>query len=69
MKGHLYISVTNATLGRPQKNFLTTKLGSDHGFGLRRIDQLVAKYGGYVNRQTEEGIFATEIAIPFVLKI
>ena len=67
MKGQLYVSVSNAALGRPQKGFLTTKIGADHGFGIRRIDQLVAKYGGYVNRQAEEGVFATEITLPFVL--
>lgn len=67
MKGQLYISVTNAALGRPQKGFITTKTGADHGFGIRRMDQLIAKYGGYVNRQAEEGVFATEIALPFVL--
>lgn len=67
MKGQLYISVTNSSPGRPKKGFLTTKLGADHGFGIRRIDQLVSKYSGYVNRQSEEGVFATEIALPFVL--
>ena len=67
MKGQLYISVTNSALGRPKNGFLTTKIDADHGFGIRRIDQLVAKYGGYVNRQAEEGVFATEIALPFVL--
>ena len=68
MKGQLYLSVTNSTLGKPKKGFLTTKAGNDHGFGIRRIDQLVSKYGGYVNRKAEEGVFATEVTLPFVLK-
>ena len=35
-----------------------------HGFGLFRIDRIAKKYNGYVNRQYEEGIFATELMIP-----
>ena len=35
-----------------------------HGYGLFRIDRVAKKYGGYVNRQNEEGIFATEFMIP-----
>ena len=29
-----------------------------------RIDRLAEKYGGYVNRQSEEGAFATEVMLP-----
>lgn len=65
MKGQLYISVSNASAVKPQKGFLTTKAEGGHGFGIRRIDQLVSKYGGYVNRQAEEGVFACEISLPF----
>ena len=43
--------------------YITTKDGS-HGFGLLRIDRVVKKYGGYLNRQHEEGVFATEIMLP-----
>lgn len=68
MKGQLYISVTNATLGIISKSFLSSKRGNNHGFGLKRVDQLVEKYGGFVNRQVEEGVFATEVALPFVLE-
>ena len=28
------------------------------------IDRLAEKYGGYVNRQSEEGAFATEVMLP-----
>lgn len=66
MKGQLYISVTNSSLGLIPKTFLSSKRAANHGFGLKRVDQLVAKYGGFVNRQVEEGVFATEIALPFV---
>lgn len=43
--------------------FLTHKQGM-HGFGLIRIDQTVKKYGGYINRKQEEGVFVTEILLP-----
>lgn len=68
IKKQLYISVTNSMAGSAKKSgerFLTQKQGH-HGFGLIRIDSIVKKYGGYLNRQTEEGIFATEITLPLV---
>jgi len=66
-KSMLYISVTNAIDSRPKKRgqgYLSTKKSPSHGFGLSRIDRIAAKYGGFVNRQTEEGAFATEITLP-----
>ena len=66
MKGQLYISVSNACVGvkRSGKAFLTTK--ESGGFGLLRIDSIVEKHGGYVNRQHEEGVFATEVMLPLL---
>lgn len=68
IKKQLYISVTNSMVGGTQKkgmSFLTNKPGN-HGFGLLRIDSIVAKYNGYLNRQTENGVFATEVTLPLV---
>lgn len=65
-KGQFYISVSNAAGLDTKKlgaRYLSTKSGY-HGFGLMRIDRVVQKYGGYVNRQNEEGVFATEIMMP-----
>lgn len=67
MKGQLYIYVMNALSGTPKrfgKIYLTAKDGSKHGFGLLRIDRVVEKYHGYLERQHEEGVFATEILLP-----
>lgn len=67
MKEQLYISVTNSYGGKIKKinkEYITTKLGINHGFGLKRIDSIVNKYNGFVNRQNEEGVFATEIILP-----
>lgn len=66
MKGQLYISVSNACVGKPKKGFLVSKKSGDHGLGLYRIHHLTSKYGGYVNQQMEEGVFATEVTLPFV---
>lgn len=66
VKKQLYISVTNSMKGRAYKTgstFLSSKQGS-HGFGLVRIDSIVSKYHGYLNRQTENGLFATEVMLP-----
>ena len=65
LKGQLYLSVQNsAGKVRKKKNtYLSTKEG-EHGYGLFRIDRVAKRYGGYVNRQNEEGVFATEIMVP-----
>ena len=65
-KKQLYLSVTNATAETVRKidaAYISTKRGN-HGHGLKRIDRVVEKYGGYVNRQNEPGVFATEILLP-----
>ena len=63
----LYISFTNFTAeGKREKvggRFRTTK-GEGHGFGLVRIDDIVARYDGYISRNSEEGAFTTEILLP-----
>ena len=67
LKGQLYLSVSNSSGGevrRSGRTYLSTKGEPSHGFGLVRIDRIVEKYGGYVNRQNEEGVFATEVLLP-----
>lgn len=65
LKGQLYLSVQNSAgkIRKEKDSYLSTKEG-EHGYGLFRIDRIVKKYGGYVNRQNEEGVFATEILMP-----
>lgn len=65
IKGQFYLSVQNSSpsVKRDRDIYRTTKTGA-HGFGLLRIDRIAKKYGGYVNRQYEEGIFATELMVP-----
>ena len=68
IKKQLYISVTNSMQGKARRKgerFLSDKQGS-HGFGLLRMDEIVAKHGGYINRQTEDGVFATEVMLPLI---
>lgn len=64
-KGQFYLSVQNSSpsIQHDKGIFRTTKAGT-HGFGLFRIDRIAKKYGGYVNRQYEEGVFATELLLP-----
>ena len=66
LKRQLYINVTNSSgeMRRVGRNYASTKGLPGHGFGLIRIDHIAAKYGGSVNRQSEEGVFATEVLIP-----
>lgn len=65
-KEQLYISVTNSTnevIRKLDKEFISNKRGN-HGHGLKRIDNIVEKYGGFINRKNEPGAFATEIMLP-----
>lgn len=68
VKKQLYIAITNSMDGRVKKagmKYLSSK-GGIHGFGLLRIDGIVRKYGGFINRQNEEGVFATEVMLPII---
>lgn len=67
MKGQLYIYVLNATAGklkRVGRIYETLKDSRHHGFGLMRIDKVVERYHGYLDRADEEGVFATEVLLP-----
>lgn len=66
-KEQLYISVQNSNGGKIKKigkTYYTTKESNSHGFGIIRVDNIVNKYNGYINRQNEEGVFATEVMLP-----
>jgi len=66
VKKHFYIAVTNSMQGKARKNglqYVSSKEGL-HGFGLLRIDSIVSKYHGFINRQDENGVFATEVMLP-----
>lgn len=66
MKQQFYVSVSNATneiVRRLDRDYITKKRGN-HGNGLYRIQVIVEKYDGYINRQNEPGVFATEIMLP-----
>lgn len=74
VKKQFYVSVTNSMKGKAKKSglksgieYLSEKSGV-HGFGLLRIDRIAAKYGGFINRQNEEGVFATEVMLPLIKK-
>lgn len=61
-----YISVTNSTSESVKKfdyEYITGKRGN-HGHGLLRIDKVVDKYNGYINRKNEPGVFVTEVMFP-----
>lgn len=66
-KKQFYISITNATAKTKRVTTYATGKGGEHGFGLYRIDTIVKKHGGYLNRKNEPGVFATEVLLPFVI--
>ncbi len=67
LKKQLYISVMNSVGGELKKEgkiYISTKNSGSHGFGLMRVDKIAEKNSGYVNRQNEPGVFATEVMLP-----
>lgn len=66
---HLYMSFTNAAGKKQMKvgNIFASTKGADHGFGLSRVDALVAQYGGYLTRASEDGGYTTEVILPINL--
>ncbi len=50
-----------------KKIWLTTKKDTlRHGFGLKNIDRIVAEYGGYCERELNDGKFVCQIRIPIM---
>lgn len=70
LKDQFYLSVQNSAgkVRRVRGIYFSTKqaagVDGQHGYGLFRIDRVAKRYGGYVNRQNEEGVFATEFTVP-----
>jgi len=65
-KQQLYISVTNSTneiIRKLDDEYITTKRGN-HGHGLKRINNIVNKYDGFINRQNEPKVFVSEVLLP-----
>lgn len=69
VKEQFYLSVQNAAgeIKRTSDGYLSMKRGGrNYGYGIFRIDRITQKYGGCVNRQNEEGVFATELLFPLI---
>ena len=67
LQGQLYLYVINTAaenLRRQGGSYLPTKSAREHGYGLMRMDRVVEKYHGYLDRQDEKGVFATEVLLP-----
>ncbi|NVO88230.1 sensor histidine kinase [Lactobacillus rhamnosus] len=65
VKQQFYISVTNTRPADQVIDYQYASTKSDkRGLRIRRVNKLVAKYDGMINRQYEASVFVTEIAIP-----
>ncbi|MCK4551973.1 MAG: GHKL domain-containing protein [Tenericutes bacterium] len=66
LKKQLYITVSNSTneiIRKLDAEYISTKRGN-HGHGLKRINNIIDKYDGYINRQNEPAVFVTEVLLP-----
>ena len=61
----LYLSITNST-AESKKRKIGSRFASSRGsgFGLARIDNIVERHSGYISRNSEDGVFTTEILLP-----
>lgn len=57
------IRIRTGQAGKIRNHYVSEKNDKEHGLGLGRVDSIVEKYKGFVNRQNEEGVFATEILL------
>lgn len=62
----LYLAITNAAGKKQTKRggLFGSSKGTDHGFGLTRVENIVKKYGGLFAADSEDGGFTAEILIP-----
>ena len=63
----LYLAFTNAAgkkQQRQQGGLFPSSKGTEHGFGLGRVESIVKKYGGQFFADSEDGGFTAEILIP-----
>ena len=60
----LFLQRTKAKITKKLGGRFATTKGSGHGFGLKRIDEIVERHGGWVDRNSEDGAFTTEILLP-----
>jgi len=66
-KKMLYIKISNSSNGEyiyDNGNLISTKKESNHGFGCKKIYQIVEELGGFCNFEPQENSFATTIIIP-----
>lgn len=66
----LYMVFTNTAPGAKLSKvggIFPSRKGENHGFGLMRVDKTVEKYGGFIDRGSEDGAFTTEILLPVEL--
>lgn len=49
---------------KPDHSFLSSKCGSNHGIGMKRIRDIVSEYGGIVQFTQENNIFSVHVMIP-----
>lgn len=67
MKGKmLYFSMINAAGEKQKKHsslFLTGKRGL-HGFGLKRVENIIESHGGWCKYNSEDGAFTSEFLVP-----
>ncbi len=66
LKEQLYLSVSNShdiKMRKDGNRYRSTK-APDRGLGTLSIDSIAARYHGYVNRQSDESVFVTEVLLP-----
>ncbi len=69
MKGKmLYFSMLNSAGKKKQKlgSLFSSQKSGIHGFGLRRAEAILKKYGGWCKYNSEDGAFTSEFLVPAI---
>jgi len=67
-KKQLCLLISNSTDGNIRRignAYISSKECRDHGIGIKRIDEIVFKYGGYIDRNISSNTFECKILLPF----
>lgn len=67
LNSNLYVKVSNTALASPKivgGNFISTKQGDGHGYGVKNIKKCVEKYQGSFESNYDNGVFCVEVLIP-----
>ncbi|MFP3153191.1 GHKL domain-containing protein [Lachnospiraceae bacterium ZAX-1] len=70
VKGNnLFLMIYNSYIGEIKRDgelFISSKGSPYNGIGLKYVDSIIGRYGGYASREYNNGVFSTQVMIPLL---